>query len=105
MVVIQWKSTNHGKSNCVWIPFIGKELILDAEYRNEHDGHAIVGMSEGFVIRRIPVLSPRAIGIYRYHRCEPVHVYTERCHTLHYSPAFIQDLAFISIMAQITSGI
>ena len=35
----------------VWIPFIGEELIVEAEDGNEHKEHAVAVMKDGCVVR------------------------------------------------------
>ena len=72
--------TNNGKSNRIWIPFVGKELIFDVEYGNKHDSHSIVGVNDGFVVGHVTILSPGTTGAIGN---KPVHVYMERCHDLH----------------------
>ena len=47
-----------------WTPLIGEELILEAEYGNKHSSHAVAVMNNGFVVSHVPILFPRAVGIY-----------------------------------------
>ena len=42
---------------------VGKEVILGAEYGNEHDNHAVAGMNDAFVVGHVPVLCPDVLGI------------------------------------------
>ena len=38
----------------VWIPFIGEELVVEAEDGNEHDKNAVAVMKDGCVVGHVP---------------------------------------------------
>ena len=72
-----------------WTSLIGEELILEAEYGNEHSSHAVAVMNDGFVVSHVPILFPHALGIYSCHsQCTGTCTY-ERCHTLCWYPMLI----------------
>ena len=41
----------------VWTPFIGEELVVEAEDGNEHDKNAVAVMKDGCVVRHVPCIS------------------------------------------------
>ena len=50
---------------CFLTLVIVEELILEAEDRNEHGGHAVVVLNDGFTFGHVLIHSPGDTGIYR----------------------------------------
>ena len=44
----------HHVYKSVWTPFLGEELVLEAEDGNEHDQHAVAVMKDATVVGHMP---------------------------------------------------